>query len=116
MLKLTFLGRGLDFGSLIGTVRRLSLGEQTVTAQRLPAPEGIVKIVLIVPEDVADAVNRIVLERYPHATRAPDPDLDADGYEAVEAAIREARARGEDPGEAELHAASAWWRQGGGQE
>jgi hypothetical protein len=108
MLKLTFLGRGLDFGSLIGTVRRLSLGEQTVTAQRLPAPEGIVKIVLIVPEDVADAVNRIVLERY--------PDLDAAGYEVVEAAIREARARGEDPGEAALHAASAWWRQGGGQE
>jgi hypothetical protein len=114
MLRLTFLGRGLDCGRLMDAVLRVCLAGQTITGWCVPTPHGVVKIVLTVPEDVADAVIRIVLEQDPHATRAPDSDLDTAGHQAVEVAIREARARGEDPGEAELQAALTWRRRWGG--
>jgi len=115
VLSLTFLGRDLELGHVMDAVLRVCLAGQTVTGRRVPTPHGVVKLVLTVSEDVADAVMRIVLEQDPHATRAPDPDLDAAGYATVAMAIREARVRGQDAGEAELRAARAWWRQWGGQ-
>ena len=97
-----------------GPCRRLMFTIHQMEGERR-IPIGVVKLVLTVSEDVADTVMRIVLEQDPHATRAPDPDLDAAGHATVAMAIREARVRGQDAGEAELRAARAWWRQWGGQ-